>query len=128
MTSTSEEDQALLDGWLQGRQQNADWRRSRDPHVHHGLRFVFYGRIPTSGYQDLQASRAWQLEIAERLVDGHGRIVDSFFDEGCSRTRAWHKRPAAARLSASLADPQRGFDAIVVGEYERAFCGGSSRT
>jgi hypothetical protein len=26
-------------------------------------------------------------------------------------------------LLAALADPDRGFDAVVVGEYERAFCG-----
>ncbi|WP_231648451.1 recombinase family protein [Saccharothrix sp. NRRL B-16348] len=123
MISMPDEGQALFDGWLRTKQQKVERRRSRDPHVHHGLRFVFYGRMSTSGYQDRRASRFWQLEIAERLVDGQGVIVDSFFDEGCSRTRAWHKRPATARLLTLLADPDRGFDAIVVGEYERAFCG-----
>ena len=33
------------------------------------------------------------------------------------------RRPQAAALVAALADPDRGWDAIVVGEYERAFYG-----
>jgi site-specific DNA recombinase len=36
---------------------------------------------------------------------------------------AWGRRPQAAALVAQLADPCRGWDAIVVGEYERAFYG-----
>jgi site-specific DNA recombinase len=32
--------------------------------------------------------------------------------------------PAAACLVAALADPDRGWEAIVIGEYERAFYGG----
>ena len=37
---------------------------------------------------------------------------------------AWGRRPQAAALVAQLADPDRGWDAIVIGEYERAFYGG----
>ena len=33
------------------------------------------------------------------------------------------RRPQAAALLAALADPDRGWDAIVIGEYERAFYG-----
>lgn len=33
------------------------------------------------------------------------------------------RRPQAAALVAALADPGRGWDAIVIGEYERAFYG-----
>jgi hypothetical protein len=33
----------------------------------------------------------------------------------------WARRPQAAALLAAMADPGRGFDAVVVGEYERAF-------
>ncbi len=40
------------------------------------------------------------------------------------RTLAWARRPQAAALVAALADPERGWDAIVIGEYERAFYGG----
>ena len=45
------------------------------------------------------------------------------FDAGESRTVAWARRPQAAALVAQLADPDRRWDAIVTGEYERAFCG-----
>jgi len=40
-----------------------------------------------------------------------------------SRTVAWGRRPQAALVIAALSDPDRGWDAIVVGEYERAFYG-----
>ncbi len=53
------------------------------------------------------------------LVRGHGVIVAEFFDAGQSRTVAWERRPQVA----ALAGPGRGWDAIVVGEYERAFYG-----
>jgi DNA invertase Pin-like site-specific DNA recombinase len=61
--------------------------------------------------------------VVTDLVAGHGRIVAEFFDEGLSRRVAWVDRPQAARLLEAIADPARGFDAIVVGEYERAFHG-----
>ena len=35
----------------------------------------------------------------------------------------WPRRPQAAALVAALADPGRGWEAIVIGEYERAFYG-----
>ncbi|WP_238413250.1 recombinase family protein, partial [Saccharothrix deserti] len=79
--------------------------------------------MSTSEYQDRRSSRLWQREVCERLVAGHGVIVAEFFDEGASRCRRWCNRPEASRLLEAVADPDRGFDAIVVGEYERAFCG-----
>jgi site-specific DNA recombinase len=91
--------------------------------VRGGLRFVFYGRVSTEDWQDPVTSRARQREQAEALVRGHGVIVAEFFDKGESRTVAWGRRPRAAALVAQLADPGRGWDAIVVGEYERAFYG-----
>ena len=69
-------------------------------------------------------SLARQRAQAGALVAGHGRIVAEFFDAGQSRTLAWARRPQAAALVAALADPDRGWDAIVTGEYERAFYGG----
>jgi site-specific DNA recombinase len=87
------------------------------------LRFVFYGRVSTEDWQDPVTSRARQREEAETLVRGHGVIVDEFFDVGESRTVAWARRPQAAALVAQLTDPGRGWDAIVIGEYERAFYG-----
>jgi site-specific DNA recombinase len=56
-------------------------------------------------------------------VAGYGRIVARYFDTGQSRVLPWARRPQAAALVAAMADPDRGFDAIVIGEYERAFYG-----
>ncbi len=88
-----------------------------------GLRFAFYGRVSTEDWQDPVTSRARQRDQAVALVAGHGRIVAEFFDTGYSRTLPWARRPQAAALVAALADPDRGWDAIVIGEYERAFYG-----
>ncbi|MDQ2812925.1 MAG: recombinase family protein [Actinomycetota bacterium] len=87
------------------------------------LRFVFYGRVSTEDWQDPVTSRARQREQAEMLVRGHGVIVAELFDVGESRTVAWPRRPQAGALVAQLADPDRGWDPIVIGEYERAFYG-----
>ena len=88
-----------------------------------GLRFAFYGWVSTEDWQDPVTSRARQREQATVLVAGHGTIVAEFFDSGASRTLPWTRRPQAAALVAALADPDRGWDAIVIGEYERAFYG-----
>src|SRR5487761_965429 len=87
------------------------------------LRFAFYGRVSTEDWQDPVTSRARQREQAEALVRGHGQVVAEFFDIGQSRAVAWARRPQAAALVAALADPGRGWDAVVIGEYERAFYG-----
>ena len=87
------------------------------------LRFVFYGRVSTEDWQDPVTSRVRQLQQAVMLVAGHGVIVAESFDTGESRTLPWARRPEAAALVAQLADPDRGWDAIVIGEYERAFYG-----
>jgi hypothetical protein len=87
------------------------------------VRFAFYGRISTAEFQDTWSSREWQRDCAADVVAGRGRIVVEFFDVGCSRRRPWLCRPRAAELLAAVAAADRGFDAIVVGEYERAFAG-----
>jgi site-specific DNA recombinase len=46
-----------------------------------------------------------------------------FFDESCSQRLPWSSRPEAAALLAELSSPERRFDAVAVGEYERAFSG-----
>jgi hypothetical protein len=92
------------------------------------LRFAFYGRVSTEDYQDPVTSRARQRDQAGALVAGHGRIVAEYFDIGQSRTLSWARRPQAAALLAAMADPDRRFDAIVIGEYERAFYGGQYTT
>ncbi|OJF13107.1 hypothetical protein BG844_17000 [Couchioplanes caeruleus subsp. caeruleus] len=75
-------------------------------------------------YQDDVSSRAWQHDSAQRLIAGYGVIVASFFDVGCSRSLPWEQRPQAAALLAAITDPDRPFDALMVGEFERAFCAG----
>jgi site-specific DNA recombinase len=87
------------------------------------LRFLFYGRVSTEDWQDPVMSRARQREQAEMLVRGHGVIVAELFDIGLTRKLAWALRPQSAALVAALADPDRGWDAVVIGEYERAFYG-----
>jgi len=105
----------------------ATGRRRAAGHGPGGLRFAFYGRVSTEDWQDPVTSRARQRDQAAALVAGHGRIVAEFFDTGYSRTLPWARRPQAAALVAALADPDRGWDAIVIGEYERAFYGGVPR-
>jgi site-specific DNA recombinase len=87
------------------------------------LRFAFYGRVSTEDWQDPVTSRARQLQQAVMLTAGRGVIVAEFFDAGESRALPWARRTQAAALVAQLADPGRGWDAIVIGEYERAFYG-----
>jgi site-specific DNA recombinase len=89
-----------------------------------GRRFAFYGQVSTGDWQDPVTSRARQREQTAVLAAGHGRIVAEFFDAGKSRMLPWARRPQAAALVTTLADPDRGWDAIVIGEYERAFYGG----
>jgi site-specific DNA recombinase len=87
------------------------------------LRFAFYGRYSTEDRQNPVTSHAWQHDQAEATITGEGRITEEFFDRGRSRTLAWHLRPEAARLIEAVKDPNRGFEAIVIGSYERAFYG-----
>jgi site-specific DNA recombinase len=113
-------DTDLLVGWARER------RRVTAQRVHrgrNGLRLAFYGRTSTLDFQDRTSSQAWQREVAECVVAGRGVIVAEYFDAGYSRRLPWADRPEAAALLNALAHPDREFDAIVVGEYERAFFG-----
>src|SRR5689334_20129748 len=83
--------------------------------------------MSTNTFQDVQTSRAWQRAVSEELIDGIGTVVAEFFDVGVSRRWMWQERPEAAALLAAAADPGRDFDAVVVGEYERAFHGDQFR-
>lgn len=89
-----------------------------------GVRFAFYGRTSTAEYQDPVTSRAWQREVSATLVAGHETITAEFFDVGCSRRVPWERRPQAAALLEQAQGVDRPFDAIVVGEFERAFADG----
>jgi len=113
----------VLAGWLGGRHPVRPGRSRRPVAGSGGLRFAFYGRMSTEDFQDEESSRHWQVTAATDLVAGRGVIVAEYFDVGCSPRRWWQSRPQAARLLSAVAEPGRGFDAIVVGEFERAFHG-----
>jgi site-specific DNA recombinase len=86
--------------------------------------FAFCGRVSTEDQQDPETSRNWQLARARALIEPVGGvIVEEFFDIGLSRAIPWKRRPEAARLLAALKRPDRGFDAVVIGEPQRAFHG-----
>jgi site-specific DNA recombinase len=86
--------------------------------------FAFYGRVSTEDQQDPESSRAWQLRRSRELIEPHGAdIVAAFFDVGQSRSIPWKRRPEASKLLELFPDPGRGFDAVVVGEPQRAFYG-----
>ena len=87
-------------------------------------RFAFYGRVSTEDQQDPESSKTWQVSRSQSLIAAHGGvIVAEYFDIGQSRSLPWKRRPEAARLLDALKDPQRGFDALVIGEPHRAFYG-----
>jgi site-specific DNA recombinase len=111
---------AVLTDWAGTRR---DTSRRRAQPAPAGLRFAFYGRMSTKDHQDRQTSYLWQRENGGELVADHGRVVAEFFDVGYTRRLPWSQRPRARELLAALADPDRGFDAVVIGECERAFYG-----
>jgi hypothetical protein len=87
-------------------------------------RLAFWGRVSTEDKQDPESSRGWQMTRAKTLIAPHGgEIVAQFFDIDKSRSIPPQRRPQASRLLAALADPGRGFEAVVVGEPQRAFYG-----
>lgn len=88
------------------------------------MRFAFKGRVSTEDNQDPESSRNWQLTRARQLIEPRGgTVVAQYFDVGHSRSLPWQRRPEAIALLAALADPRRGFDAVVVGEPQREFYG-----
>ncbi|MCC8251185.1 recombinase family protein [Saccharothrix luteola] len=89
------------------------------------LRFLFYGRASTREHQDPRTSRAWQMDVSRRLTGGHGVITGEYFEVGCSRQVPWHLRPRAAAMLRYIAANADRVDAVVVGEYERAFLDGA---
>jgi site-specific DNA recombinase len=113
----------LLREWIRTARPVPRQRVHRRIVVDGGLRFAFYGRISTADFQDRASSAGWQRAFADDVIAGHGTIVAEFFDVGVSRRLDWPDRPQAAALLAEMATPMRRFDAIVVGEFERAFYG-----
>lgn len=101
-----------------------NWNTHRSGEPPARMRFAFYGRVSTEDQQDPEASRAWQLSRSRALIEpAGGHVVEEFFDVGLSRSLPWKRRPQATRLLAALRDPRRGFEAVVIGEPQRAFYG-----
>ena len=97
---------------------------SDDPEETPVIRFAFYGRVSTEDQQDPESSRAWQLTRSRALIEPRdGVIVAEFFDVDKSRSIPWQRRPQATALLAELKNPNRDFDAVVIGEPHRAFYG-----
>jgi site-specific DNA recombinase len=111
----------LLAQWMNGKKL-ATTTTTRPDHGS-GLRFAFYGRTSTTRHQDRVSSQGWQRDMADELVAGHGQVAAAYFDAGTSRRVPWRQRTQAAQLMAAASSPESVIDAIVVGEYERAFTG-----
>lgn len=85
---------------------------------------AFYGRCSTEDNQDPETSHAWQLGNARKFIEPlGGTVAADFFDIGQSRSVPWERRAEAFRLLAALKDPNRGWDAVVVGEGTRCWFG-----
>jgi site-specific DNA recombinase len=88
------------------------------------MRFAFYGRVSTEDMQDPASSKQWQMARAKALIEPHGgKIVREFFDVGTSRSLPWKRRPESQALLNAMKRPDRGFEAVVIGEPSRAFSG-----
>ena len=113
------DDRDVLQSWIGRRGRR---RRVAEPPgvVVPGVRFAFYGRTSTAEFQDPASSRAWQREIAEAVIAGHGTITDEFFESG-ARGGCRGRGARGGRVVGGAADADASFDAVVVGEYERAF-------
>ena len=87
-------------------------------------RFAFYGRVSTEDQQDPTSSLNWQLARSRQVIETvGGEVAAQFFDIGQSRSLPWKRRPEAAKLLESFRNPGRGFEAVVIGEPQRAFYG-----
>jgi site-specific DNA recombinase len=81
-------------------------------------------RRGTRDQQDPESSRSWQLTPSRALIEARdGAIVAVYFDVDKSRSIPWQRRPRATALLAELKNPNREFDAVVIGEPYRAFYG-----
>ena len=83
-----------------------------------------YGRCSTEDNQDPETSRGWQVGNARKFVEPFGaRVVAEYFDIGQSRSVPWDRRTEAGRLLVALKNPNRGWNAVVVGEGTRCWFG-----
>lgn len=114
---------SALMAWRDDAEQQPRRRGQRAARPVGPLPFAFYARLSTKEHQDPDSSCQWQRECASDVIADAGTVVAEYLDVGCSRRRAWPNRPQASRLLAAVSLPARSFDAVAVGEYERAFAG-----
>ncbi|MGD0875155.1 MAG: recombinase family protein [Acidimicrobiales bacterium] len=87
------------------------------------IRFALSARTSTDDLQDPADSLRWQTDTASRLIAPHGEIVTTYHDIDKSRSLPWERRPEASRILRDLRNPNRGWDALVIAEPQRAFSG-----
>lgn len=87
------------------------------------IRFALSARTSTDDLQDPADSLRWQSDVATRLIASHGEIVTTYHDVDKSRSLPWDRRPEASRILRDLKNPNRGWDALVIAEPQRAFSG-----
>jgi site-specific DNA recombinase len=87
------------------------------------IRFALSARTSTDDLQDPADSLRWQTDVAARLIAPHGEIVTTYHDIDKSRSLPWDRRPEASRILADLKNHNRGWDALVIAEPQRAFSG-----
>jgi site-specific DNA recombinase len=85
------------------------------------LSFAFVGRVSTEDNQEPEVSRARQIAKARTILPPGAEIVEEYFDIGDSRSLPWARRPETKRLLAELRAGTNRWDAIVIGEFTRAF-------
>jgi site-specific DNA recombinase len=84
--------------------------------------FAAYLRTSTEDDQAPEDSRRWQLALAEQLIASvGGQIVAVYHDIDVSRSVPWSLRAEASRLLDDAADKSRAWEALVIGEPQRAF-------
>jgi site-specific DNA recombinase len=79
------------------------------------------GRVSTEEMQEPEASRARQLAKARTILPPGAQIVADYFDIGDTRALPWPRRPETGRLLRELRSGTNAWNAIVVGEFTRAF-------
>jgi|SRR5690242_9959787 len=88
------------------------------------MNFAFYGQAIMTNRTAARPFRAQQLADATARVARHGgTIVAEYFDVYPDRLNAWRHRRQAWRLLSAIEDPQRIFDAIIVGDTATALTG-----
>ena len=78
----------------------------------------------TEDQQDPTSSKQWQMARAESILPAGRRHRRRVLRHRAESSRLpWKRRPESLALLQALKQPDRGFDAVVIGEPARAFYG-----